>query len=146
LPHYQLATVDLAGHEHDALCPRRRRDRKLGMNEYVLEVGLITDVLAAGQAMISSPGRGADILVIRTRGGVFAVRAVCPHLGRSLADARIRGRHLVCPAHGRRYSLRTGRAAGRPGGQPLTRVRAWVDGGRLYLAVPADTEADHGQG
>jgi 3-phenylpropionate/trans-cinnamate dioxygenase ferredoxin subunit len=115
------------------------------MNEYVLEAGLVADVLAAGRAMIGSPGPGADILVIRTRAGIFAVRAVCPHLGRSLADARIRGRYLVCPAHGRRYSVRTGRAAGRPGGQPLTRVRAWAADGRLYLAVPADTEADPGQ-
>jgi 3-phenylpropionate/trans-cinnamate dioxygenase ferredoxin subunit len=116
------------------------------MDEHVLQVGVAADVLAAGRATISSPQLGADILVIRTRAGIFAVRAVCPHLGRSLADARIRGRYLVCPAHGRRYHVRTGCAAGRQGGQPLTRVRAWVDDGRLYLAVPADSEADHGQG
>ena len=33
------------------------------MNEYVLEAGLVADVLAAGRAMISSPGPGADILL-----------------------------------------------------------------------------------
>jgi 3-phenylpropionate/trans-cinnamate dioxygenase ferredoxin subunit len=111
------------------------------MSEYVMEVGPAAEVLADGRALVSSPDLGADILVIRTRAGIFAVRAVCPHLGRSLADASMRGRYLVCPAHGRRYHVRTGRAAGLRGGQPLTRVRAWTDGGRLYLAVPADTEA-----
>lgn len=115
------------------------------MSEYVLDAGPAAEVLATGRAVISPPGLGADILVIRTRAGIFAVRAVCPHLGRSLADARIRGRYLVCSAHGRRYSVRTGRPAGRPGGQPLARVRAWAADGRLYLAVPADTEADRGQ-
>jgi 3-phenylpropionate/trans-cinnamate dioxygenase ferredoxin subunit len=114
----------------------------MAMSEYVMEVGPAAEVLADGRALVSAPDRGADILVIRTRAGIFAVRAVCPHLGQSLAGAPLRGRYLVCPAHGRRYHVRTGRAAGPQGGQPLTRVRAWTDGGRLYLAVPADTSAD----
>jgi nitrite reductase/ring-hydroxylating ferredoxin subunit len=105
----------------------------------------MADILTAGRAIISSPELRADILVVRTRAGIVAVSAECPHLGRPLADARILGRRLVCPAHGRRYSLRTGREVGRPAARPLTRVRAWVHGGRLYLAVPAGQEEDRGQ-
>ena len=87
--------------------------------------------------MVPAPDGGADILVLRTALGIFAFRAVCPHIGRSLADARVRGRHLRCAGHGRRYDLPTGRQVGVRSARPLTSVPAWLENGSLYLAIPA---------
>jgi nitrite reductase/ring-hydroxylating ferredoxin subunit len=107
---------------------------------HIVDVGVASEVLHSGRAMIPAPDGGADILVLRTALGIFAVRAVCPHIGRSLADAQVRGRRLRCAGHGRRYDLRTGRQAGRQSGRPLTSIPAWVENGSLYLAIPAVAE------
>lgn len=42
-------------------------------------------------------------------GGLVAHSATCPHWGASLAGAQIEGNAVVCPWHGYRYDLTTGR-------------------------------------
>ena len=53
---------------------------------------------------------GDDRFIVREHEGrLVAHSAVCPHWGASLANARIEGNALVCPWHGYRYDLATGR-------------------------------------
>jgi len=49
-----------------------------------------------------------ELLLLR-RGGRFAAMVNrCPHLGRTLEDAIVRGNVLVCPGHGKHYNLNPG--------------------------------------
>jgi nitrite reductase/ring-hydroxylating ferredoxin subunit len=83
-----------------------------------------------------------ELLLLRVRRGVVAVVNRCPHLGRPLDDARVRGGALRCWGHGRSYSLRTGRAVGTlnvVGAARLRRVPAWTDDGQLLLDLTALT-------
>ena len=53
------------------------------------------------------------IAVFRARTGqVFATQATCPHRGGVLADGVIGGTRLVCPLHGFKFDLASGRALG----------------------------------
>ncbi len=53
---------------------------------------------------------GADRFVVREHEGrLVAHSAVCPHWGASLAEARIEDGCVVCPWHGYRYDLASGR-------------------------------------
>jgi len=55
-------------------------------------------------------GAGGDCFVVREHAGrLVAHAAACPHWGASLAAARIDGDTLVCPWHGYRFDLATGR-------------------------------------
>ena len=83
-----------------------------------------------------------ELLLLRVRRSVVAVVNRCPHLGRPLEDARVRGGALRCRGHGRSYSLRTGRVVGTLSAVSpprLTRVPAWTDGGQLLLDLTALT-------
>jgi nitrite reductase/ring-hydroxylating ferredoxin subunit len=48
----------------------------------------------------------SELLLLRRGPRVVALVNQCPHLQRALDDASVHGRTLVCPGHGRRYSLR----------------------------------------
>jgi nitrite reductase/ring-hydroxylating ferredoxin subunit len=53
---------------------------------------------------------GGDAWLVREHEGrLVAHAAACPHWGAPLADARIEGSALVCPWHGYRFDLATGR-------------------------------------
>lgn len=53
------------------------------------------------------------IAVFRARSGqVFATQATCPHRGGVLTDGIIGGKRLVCPLHGFKFDLASGRALG----------------------------------
>lgn len=110
----------------------------------VLCAGALADIFAdADRAVLSLERAGArveEVLVIRARGHLYALVNRCPHLDRALDDARVRGRVLTCRGHGRSYNLRSGRAAGtlsRGGPAVLRRIRAWDEGGKLFLDVTA---------
>jgi len=71
---------------------------------------------------------GDPYRVVATARGLAAHTAVCPHWGASLADAAIERGAVVCPWHGYRYDLESGRG---PAGQAcrlLVRAAVEIDG------------------
>jgi nitrite reductase/ring-hydroxylating ferredoxin subunit len=50
------------------------------------------------------------ILVVRDGDRFFGVNAVCPHVGRSLADGHVIDGRIQCPAHGVQFSVETGKS------------------------------------
>ena len=53
------------------------------------------------------------VAVFRTRSGeLFATQASCPHRGGPLAEGMIGGTELVCPLHGFKFDLSSGRPIG----------------------------------
>ncbi|HEY3333354.1 MAG TPA: Rieske (2Fe-2S) protein [Capsulimonadaceae bacterium] len=54
---------------------------------------------------------GRIVSVFRARNGaVYATQAECPHRKGPLADGIMGGSEIVCPFHGRRFDLATGKA------------------------------------
>ncbi|MGP8135348.1 MAG: Rieske (2Fe-2S) protein, partial [Thermoplasmata archaeon] len=51
---------------------------------------------------------GRAILLAPVDGGVYAIEATCPHLGGSLAEGTLNGRHLTCPLHEATFDVSTG--------------------------------------
>lgn len=111
----------------------------------VLCAGTVADVFGdADRAVLCLERDGApveELLVLRMRGHLFAVVNRCPHLGRELGDARVHGHVLTCRGHGKSYSLRSGRLAGALARGPvmLRCVRAWDEGGKVFVDVAAET-------
>ena len=84
---------------------------------------------------------GVDVLVVRTRRGIFAVENRCPHTGRPLSDAAVSGSKLTCMGHQRRYDLASGRPVIRTvlPGPPIRVFDASIADNRLWLTPrPAD--------
>ena len=55
---------------------------------------------------------GREVAVFRTRTGVFATNAMCPHKTGRLADGLVGDGKVICPLHGFKFALATGEPLG----------------------------------
>ncbi|HYK99600.1 MAG TPA: non-heme iron oxygenase ferredoxin subunit [Steroidobacteraceae bacterium] len=62
---------------------------------------------------------GRELLICRTRDGVFALDNICTHAHARLSEGRLRATRLVCPLHGACFDVRDGRVLGAPAAVPL---------------------------
>lgn len=77
---------------------------------------------------------GRDVIVARAQDGSYhAVAAVCSHAALPLEGGRVRGASIVCPHHGARFCLKTGRVLGPPAHEGITAYPTRVEGDEVML-------------
>jgi nitrite reductase/ring-hydroxylating ferredoxin subunit len=62
---------------------------------------------------------GREIVICRTREGIFALDNICTHAHARMCEGRLRAMRLVCPLHGASFDVRDGRVLGPPAVVPL---------------------------
>lgn len=72
------------------------------------------------------------ILLLYTGEEVFALEDVCTHDGGPLHEGELEDGRIVCPRHGARFDLRTGRQT-LPAPRPVRTFPARVEGGKVLL-------------
>lgn len=104
-----------------------------------VEGGAWADAGAAdlGPAALECRMVGATrLLIVRDAAGAwFAVSPDCSHAALPLAGGRVRGSSILCPHHGARFDLRSGRALGPPA---WTGIASWPvreRGGRIEVRL-----------
>ncbi|MEW5802107.1 MAG: Rieske 2Fe-2S domain-containing protein [bacterium] len=70
-------------------------------------------------------------IVINTAEGLFAMSAVCTHLG-CIVQWDETSKEIVCPCHGAKYDL-NGNVKSGPAPKPLTLVRASMAGDKIII-------------
>lgn len=50
-----------------------------------------------------------EILLVNIKGAYYAVDNKCPHMGGSLYDGNLEGSNIVCPKHGSKFDVQTGK-------------------------------------
>lgn len=95
---------------------------------------------AAGPADLALGGlecrdvEGVRVLLARAQTGeYFAVSPLCSHVGLSLEEGRVRGGAIVCPHHGARFDLKSGRVLGPPAAAPLAAYPTRVVGDEVQV-------------
>jgi len=68
-------------------------------------------------------------------GGIFAIDDRCTHEDESLSDGELSGDHVECPAHGSRFSVKTGDVTGMPATIPTKTYSVVVEGDQIFLDV-----------
>jgi nitrite reductase/ring-hydroxylating ferredoxin subunit len=77
---------------------------------------------------------GVGILLSRSSGGeVCAISSVCSHLGGALEEGSRDGGTVVCPWHGSRYDLCSGKVLESPAVFPQSRYETRVRDGRIEV-------------
>jgi len=101
------------------LIPPSKRSTK---NSGIVEVDAAE--IAVGKSKIINY-RETPTIVIRTTDGIFALSAVCTHLG-CIVQWDDKSQEIVCPCHGAKYDL-NGNVKSGPAPKPLNIVKATID-------------------
>jgi len=91
--------------------------------------------VAEGSSFASVIG-GWPVLLARVDGRVCAVIDRCSHAASPLSEGRLRRGQIMCPLHGARFDLATGRCVGGPY-EPLKTFAVREADGRITIDVPA---------
>ncbi|MGB5622805.1 MAG: non-heme iron oxygenase ferredoxin subunit [Gammaproteobacteria bacterium] len=76
------------------------------------------------------------IAVFNIDGNLYAIEDVCTHDGAELAGGPIQGDQIICPRHGARFCLRTGKALSAPAYEDISTFEVRIHEGRIQVCVP----------
>jgi nitrite reductase/ring-hydroxylating ferredoxin subunit len=88
---------------------------------------------------------GTKLLFCKAGGMLFVVGDACPHQGASLNEGKLRGATIICPLHGARFDLRTGRVLGGSGYPPLQMLPVTAENGKINLRLRAGMTSSEGK-
>jgi 3-phenylpropionate/trans-cinnamate dioxygenase ferredoxin component len=78
---------------------------------------------------------GRPIALFNVEGQYFAIDDVCTHDGGPLAEGELSGCEIMCPRHGARFDVRTGRALCMPAVEPVAAHATEIRGDDVYVAL-----------
>ncbi len=76
--------------------------------------------------------RGKSILLVKRAGQVYALSNICPHMGCSMHRGILREDLVMCPCHGWKFDIRTGRYT-ENGAISLEIYPCKVEKGQIYV-------------
>lgn len=109
-----------------------RDDRKKGMAEWINVVQ--TNELPPGTRKVVSTEIG-PIAVFHLADGIFAIADMCTHDGGELASGILDGDQIICPRHGSRFCIRTGKALTPPAYEDVETFPLRVDNGIIQVNI-----------
>jgi 3-phenylpropionate/trans-cinnamate dioxygenase ferredoxin subunit len=78
---------------------------------------------------------GASVLICHLDERLYAISNICSHAHEKLECGRMRAGWIVCPVHGARFELATGRALNAPATQPIATYELRVVDDWIEIAV-----------
>ncbi len=88
-----------------------------------------------GRLVVRLPQHPRPILLLKVGEEVFALEDLCTHDNGPLHEGEVEEGKIVCPRHGARFDLRTGRQT-LPAPRPVKVFPVRVEGGLVYLELP----------
>ncbi|MCX8048622.1 MAG: non-heme iron oxygenase ferredoxin subunit [Methylohalobius sp.] len=76
---------------------------------------------------------GTEVAIINVDGRYYAIEDRCTHDGAEIASGHIEGEAIVCPRHGARFCLKTGRALTPPAYEDLHVFPVRVENGTIQV-------------
>lgn len=86
-----------------------------------------------GTVLAVDLGGPADIAVVNTVEGLFALRDVCSHEEVPLSEGEVEGCSLECSAHGARFDLHNGAPLEPPALRPVPTYPVRTDGTDIFI-------------
>lgn len=93
-----------------------------------------SDLPASG--MLRRNINGQAVAVYRVEADYYATAAICTHAEADLTKGRLEGVRVVCPLHGARFDVRSGRVLSPPASRPLRTFATRVADGQVEVELP----------
>jgi len=104
-----------------------------GVSEIWHDIMDLADLPDGGKVAVRVAGW--HLLLLRTQSAVLALNDRCSHAGSPLGQGRLRRGEIICPLHGARFDVASGRCLG--GDNPdLRHFAVDVADGRIRVALP----------
>jgi 3-phenylpropionate/trans-cinnamate dioxygenase ferredoxin subunit len=105
------------------------------MNDFV-RVCSVSDVPEGGKTVLEVGDR--LIGLFHVDGKFYAIDDLCTHDGGPLAEGALEGFTIICPRHGARFDIRTGRVLSMPATQNVPAHEVKVEGGDVLVRIVED--------
>ena len=97
-----------------------------------VEVCVIEDIPPAG--LVKTAG-GVEVLLVVWDGRPYALSNTCSHQDMPLAGGRVERGRWVCPHHGARFDIATGRNTSLPAASPVGVYETKLEGGKVFVRM-----------
>ncbi len=82
------------------------------------------------------------VVVFNIAGGLFAIGDVCTHDSGPLGDGEVDGYEVICPRHGARFDVRSGKATHLPAVAPTPSYPVRVINGKIEIGVRRKNDSE----
>jgi 3-phenylpropionate/trans-cinnamate dioxygenase ferredoxin component len=93
------------------------------------------DKLPAGERLFVDVS-GKSIVIFNLAGKLYALGDVCSHDNGPVGDGDIDENEIICPRHGARFEIRTGKATSLPAILDIPAYPLRVENGMIVLGIP----------
>jgi 3-phenylpropionate/trans-cinnamate dioxygenase ferredoxin subunit len=76
---------------------------------------------------------GTDVVVFKLADHCYALEDVCTHDGGDIASGQIEGDEIVCPRHGARFCIKTGKVKSAPAYEDIECFPLRIEGGMVQI-------------
>jgi 3-phenylpropionate/trans-cinnamate dioxygenase ferredoxin subunit len=76
------------------------------------------------------------IVIFSLNGEYFATGDICSHDRGPIGEGQIEGYEVICPRHGARFDIRTGKVTRFPAASDIPSYPTKIEDGNLYLGIP----------
>ena len=98
------------------------------------EIAPLTDLPPGERLFVEVDGR--QIVLFNIAGQVFAIGDVCTHDNGPLGDGEVEANEVICPRHGARFNISTGKAQGLPAVVDIPTYLVRVVNGMIAIGIP----------
>jgi 3-phenylpropionate/trans-cinnamate dioxygenase ferredoxin subunit len=99
-------------------------------------INVISDAAFAEGEHIVVDVDGVDAAIFRIDGALYAVQDICTHDGAEIASGNREGGDIICPRHGAKFCLKTGKVLRGPAYEDLPCFSLRVEDGFIQVRDP----------
>lgn len=101
-----------------------------------IKVARVSDIADPGKVTLEV--EDALVVLVHLNGRFRCIDDLCTHDGGPLGDGPLDGHQIVCPRHGARFDVRTGKVLAMPATEDVRAHEVRVEGDDVYVRLNED--------
>lgn len=100
-----------------------------------IPVGLVEEVRQGGRLFLEIDEK--PIVILNINGQFYAIADVCSHDDGPVGEGALEGFEIICPRHGARFDIRTGKVLALPAFVDIPAYPVRLVGDQIEIGIPA---------
>jgi 3-phenylpropionate/trans-cinnamate dioxygenase ferredoxin component len=107
------------------------------INVEFIQVGSVDELKEGGRLFIEIDEK--SIVVLNIAGRFYAIEDVCSHDDGPVGEGNVEGFEIICPRHGARFDIRTGKALALPAFVDIPAYPVRIVENQIEIGIPASS-------